>query len=54
MVFPDKGGLRSCLVEGCPGRAVAKTAMMVNFLHRNFLDTVFILEEGNIPHPQFT
>ena len=26
--------------------------MRVHFLHRNFLDTVVILEEGNLPHPQ--
>ena len=26
--------------------------MQVNFLHRNVLDTVVILEEGNLPHPQ--
>ena len=26
--------------------------MQVNFLHRNVLDTVVILEEGNLPHPK--
>ena len=44
MAFPDKGGPRSCLVEGCPGQAAMRTAMRVHFLHRNFLDTVVILD----------
>ena len=26
--------------------------MRVHFLHRNVLDTVVILEEGNLPHPR--
>ena len=26
--------------------------MRVHFFHRNVRDTVFILEEGNFPHPQ--
>ena len=44
MAFPDKGGPRICLVEGCPGQAAMRTAMQVHFLHRNFLDTVVILD----------
>ena len=52
MAFSDKGGPRSCLVEGCPGRAATRTAMRVHFMHWNVLDTVVILEEGNIPHPR--
>ena len=27
--------------------------MQVHFLHRHVWDTAIILEEGNIPHPQF-
>ena len=53
MVFPAKGGLRSCPVEGCLGRAATRTAMRVHFLQRQFLDTVFIMEEGNLPHPRY-
>ena len=51
MAFPDKGGPRSCPVEGCPGRAAMRTAMRVHFMHRHVLDTVVILEEVNIHHP---
>ena len=51
MAFPAKGGPRSFLVEGCPGRAVMRTAMRTHLLHRNVLDTVVILEEGKLPHP---
>ena len=29
-----------------------RTAMQVHFVHRNVLDTVVILEEGNSPHPR--
>ena len=54
MAFPDKGGLRSCPVEGCPGRAATKTEMRVHFLHRHVLDTVVILEKGKLTHPQCT
>ena len=28
--------------------------MWVHFLHQNVLDTVVILEEGNLPHPWCT
>ena len=52
MVFPEKGGPRSCLVKGCPGRAATRTAMRVHFMHWNVLDTVVILEEVNTPHPR--
>ena len=52
MAFLSKGGPRSCLVEGCPGGAATKTDMRVHFLHRHVLDTVFILEEGNLSHPR--
>ena len=44
MEFPDKGGPRSCLVEGCPGRAATRIAMRVHFLHQHVLDSVVILE----------
>ena len=39
-------------MEGRPGRAATRTAMQVQFLHRNVLNTVVILEEGNLYHPQ--
>ena len=43
MEFPEKGGLRSCPMEGFPGRAATWTAMRVHFLHQHVLDTVVIL-----------
>ena len=52
MAFLTAGGLRSCLVEGCPVRAATMTAMQVHFMHRNVQDTVVILEEGILPHPR--
>ena len=52
MSFPEKGGPRNCPVAGCPGRVETSTAMRVHLLHRNVLDTVVILEEGNPPHPR--
>ena len=42
--FLSKGGLRSCPVEGYPGRAATRMEMRVHFMHRHFLDTVVILE----------
>ena len=50
--FPAKGGPRRCSVEGCPGRVEKRTAMQVQFLHHHVLDTVVILEEGNLPQPR--
>ena len=52
MAFPAKGGPRSFPVERCLGRAATRTEMRVHFLYRNVLDTVVILEEGNLPNPQ--
>ena len=49
MAFRTTGGLQSCSIEGCPGRAATRTAMQVNFMHRNVRDTVVILEE--VPPP---
>ena len=40
------------LVNGCRGRASTWKATRINSLHRNFWDTVIILEEGNLPHPR--
>ena len=51
MSFPEKGGLRRCPVEGCPGKLVMRTAMRVHFVHRHVLDTLVMLEELNFPHP---
>ena len=37
MAFPSKGGLRSCPVEGLPGRATTRMAMRVHFMHHHVL-----------------
>ena len=50
MALPAKEVPRSCPVEGCTGRAATRTAIRVHFLHRHGLDTMVILEEGNLPH----
>ena len=47
-----RGGSRRCPVEGCPGALATRTAMRVHFVHRHVQDTVVILEEVNLPHPQ--
>ena len=52
--LPAKGGPQKCPLAGCTGRVVTRTAIWVNFVHRNFLDTVVIMEEGNSPHPRCT
>ena len=52
MAFPNKGGPRSCPVEGCPGWAGTRTAMRMQFFNRYVQDIVIILEEGNLPHPR--
>ena len=52
MSFPTKGGSRRCPVEECPGTLATKTAMRVHFVHRHVQDTVVMLEEGNLSHPQ--
>ena len=51
-VLSGKGGPRTYPVEGCPGRVARRTAMWVHFVHRNVLDTVAMMEEGNFPHPR--
>ena len=53
MAFLANGGPQSCPVEGCPGQATTRMAIRLHFLHKHVLDTVVILEEGNIPHPRF-
>ena len=52
MAFPAKARPRTCPVKGCSGRALTRTAMMVQFWHRHVRDTVVVLEEGNLPHPR--
>ena len=52
MKFPANGGPPGCPVEECPGRVATRTAMQVHFLHQDVLDTVVIMEKGNLPHPQ--
>ena len=54
MVFLAKGGPQTCPVEGCPGQAATRTAMRDQFIYRHVLDTMVILEEGNLPHPRCT
>ena len=49
LAFPTKGGLQSCPVEGCLGRAGTRTAMRMHFYNRYVRDIVIILEEGNLP-----
>ena len=51
MKFPVKGGPQSCPVEGCSRRVATRTEMRVHLMHRHVLNTVVILEEGNVPHP---
>ena len=53
MEFPTRAGTRTCPVEGCSGQTSTQTEMRVNFWYRHVRDTVVILEEGNLPHPQF-
>ena len=52
MYFPAKGRPQTFPMEGCPGKMATRTAMQVHFMHRHFLDTVVILEEGNFPQPR--
>ena len=51
MTFPANGGPQNCPVEGCPGWVATRTAMQMHFLHRHVLNTVVVLEKGNLPHP---
>ena len=53
MMFIIKAVPRPCPFEGCSVQASTQTEMMVQFWHRHVRDTVLILEEGNLPHPQF-
>ena len=46
------GGARRCPGEGCHGALATSMAMRVHFVHRHVQDTVVMLEEGNLPHPQ--
>ena len=53
MSFPAKEGPRRCPVEVCLGFLTTSTAMRVHFVHQHVQDTVVMLEEGNLPLPQF-
>ena len=53
MEFPAREGPRPCPFEGCSGRALTWTEIMVHFWNRHVRYTVVILEEGNLPHPWF-
>ena len=50
IAFPTKARPRSCPVEGCSGQAVTQTDMRIHFWNRHILDTVLILDEGNLSH----
>ena len=52
MEFTNRTGHKPFPVEGCSGQALMWTAMRVHFWHQHGRDTVVILEEGNLPHPQ--
>ena len=52
MNFPARDGRRQCPLEGFPGVSATQAAMRVHFVHRHVHDTVFILEEGNLPLPR--
>ena len=52
MEFPAKAGTRPCPVKGCSGQALMRMAMRVQFWNRHIRDTVVILDEGNLLHPQ--
>ena len=52
MAFPTRAGPRPCPVEGCSGQVSTRTAMKLHFWNQNVIDTVVILEEGNLPHPR--
>ena len=54
MAFLANVGLHSYLVEGFPGQAGTKMAMQIHFLYRHVLDTVVIMEKGNLPYPWCT
>ena len=53
MSFSAKEGPRRCPVEVCLGFLTTSTAMRVHFVHQHVQDTVVMLEEGNLPLPQF-
>ena len=52
MAFPTRAGPRPCPVEECSGQNSIRTEMKVHFWYRHARDTVVIMEEGNLPHPQ--
>ena len=52
MDLPTVGGAPECPVKGCKVQAAMRTAIRVYLLHIHDRDTVIILEESNLPHPQ--
>ena len=52
IAFPAQAGPRPCPVEGCSGRTSTWKVTRVNFWHCHVRETVVILEEGNLPHPE--
>ena len=52
LAFPAREGPRPFPVEGSSVRALMRMEMRVPFCHRHVRDTVVILEEGNLHHPQ--
>ena len=54
MASRTAGGPRNYPVVGCLGQAATRLVMWVHFSHRHVWDNIIILEEGNLPHPQFS
>ena len=52
--LPGQGSPAELPSGGMPGASSDEYGMQVHFLHRHVLDTVVILEEGNLPHPRCT
>ena len=52
MTFPEKAVPRPCPVEGCSGQSATRTSIQIHSCHWHVRDSMVILEEGNILHPQ--
>ena len=50
--FPRMAPQIDCPVKGCPGRATNWPKIDMYFMHWHMEDTIFILNEGTISHPQ--
>ena len=52
MAFPTAEGPLEFPLERFRDREVTRMELRVYFFHRHVRDTVLILEESNLPHPQ--